>query len=70
MLELPAAAMSPGGRNRPPYIPWRTAGEIENFIFAVDISFPGTHFRQIVGRAFTPAAKGLIDGRFLRGMGL
>ena len=48
--------MLPGGRNRPPYNTRQTAGETGNFAFAADVSFPGTHLRGIVGRAFTPAA--------------
>ena len=54
--RLPSAAMLPGGRNRPPYNTRQTAGETGNFAFAADVSFPGTHLRGIVGRAFTPAA--------------
>ena len=54
---LPSAARLPGGRNRPPYNTRQTAGETGNFAFAADVSFPGTHLRGIVGRAFTPAAK-------------
>ncbi len=53
---LPSAARLPGGRNRPPYNTRQTAGETGNFAFAADVSFPGTHLRGIVGRAFTPAA--------------
>ena len=55
--RLPPAAGQPGGRNRPPYNTRQTAGETGNFAFAVDVSFPGTHLRWIVGRAFTPAAR-------------
>ena len=55
--NLSACAMLPGGRNRPPYNARQTAGETGNFAFAADVSFPGTHLRGIVGRAFTPAAR-------------
>ena len=59
--NLSAVAMLPGGRNRPPYNARQTAGETGNFAFAADVSFPGTHLRRIVGRAFTPAAR--VSGR-------
>ena len=55
--SLPPAAGLPGGRNRPPYNTRQTAGETGNFAFAADVSFPGTHLRESVGRAFTPAAR-------------
>ena len=55
--NLSAVAMLSGGRNRPPYNARQTAGETGNFAFAADVSFPGTHLRGIVGRAFTPAAR-------------
>ena len=55
--RLPPAAGQPGGRDRPPYNTRQTAGETGNFAFAVDVSFPGTHLRESVGRAFTPAAR-------------
>src|SRR5699024_5491528 len=55
--SLSFAARLPGGRDCPPYNARQTAGETGNFAFAADVSFPGTHLRGIVGRAFTPAAR-------------
>ena len=54
---LPFIARLSGGRNRPPCKARQTAGETGNFAFAADVSFPGTHLRGIVGRAFTPAVR-------------